>query len=79
MFSPIKLQVNPADVIILEGILVLHDHCIRDLMNMKIFVDTGSFLSLFPCYLLLYDGSRIFVYTDIVCLSFILPYSFRRL
>ncbi|XP_042062959.1 uridine kinase-like protein 5 [Salvia splendens] len=35
-------QVNPADVIILEGILVLHDSRVRDLMNMKIFVDTDS-------------------------------------
>ncbi|KAF2572026.1 hypothetical protein F2Q70_00000204 [Brassica cretica] len=32
--------VNPADVIILEGILVLNDPQVRDLMNMKIFVDT---------------------------------------
>ncbi|KAK6144039.1 hypothetical protein DH2020_020859 [Rehmannia glutinosa] len=37
-------QVNPSDVIILEGILVLHDSRVRDLMNMKIFVDTGSLL-----------------------------------
>ncbi|XP_048327231.2 uridine kinase-like protein 5 [Ziziphus jujuba] len=35
-------KVNPSDVIILEGILVLHDHRVRDLMNMKIFVDTDS-------------------------------------
>ncbi|CAI9763170.1 unnamed protein product [Fraxinus pennsylvanica] len=35
-------MVNPADVIILEGILVLHDSRVRDLMNMKIFVDTDS-------------------------------------
>ncbi|XP_010555927.1 PREDICTED: uridine kinase-like protein 5 isoform X2 [Tarenaya hassleriana] len=35
-------QVNPADVIILEGILVLHDSKVRDLMNMKIFVDTDA-------------------------------------
>ncbi|KAL6960523.1 Uridine kinase-like protein 5, partial [Sarracenia purpurea var. burkii] len=34
--------VNPSDVIILEGILVLHDPRVRDLMNMKIFVDTDS-------------------------------------
>ncbi|KAM7268119.1 hypothetical protein ACFE04_010285 [Oxalis oulophora] len=38
--------VNPADVIILEGILVLHDARVRDLMNMKIFVDTDSDLRL---------------------------------
>jgi uridine kinase len=36
------LQVNAADVIIMEGILVFHDSRVRDLMNMKIFVDTGS-------------------------------------
>lgn len=34
-------QVNPSDVIILEGILVFHDPRVRGLMNMKIFVDTG--------------------------------------
>ncbi|KAE9448988.1 hypothetical protein C3L33_19131, partial [Rhododendron williamsianum] len=32
-------RVNVSDVIILEGILVLHDPRVRDLMNMKIFVD----------------------------------------
>lgn len=41
------VQVNPSDVIILEGILVLHDSRVRDLMNMKIFVDTGSMLCAF--------------------------------
>nr|XP_043639650.1 uridine kinase-like protein 5 [Erigeron canadensis] len=35
-------MVNPSDVIILEGILVLHDERVRDLMNMKIFVDSDS-------------------------------------
>ncbi|KAL9157390.1 hypothetical protein ABFS82_08G002400 [Erythranthe guttata] len=39
--EPARL-VNPADVIILEGILVLHDNRVRDTMNMKIFVDTDS-------------------------------------
>lgn len=45
------LQVNPADVIILEGILVFHDPRIRALMNMKIFVDTGPllFCSILSC------------------------------
>lgn len=37
------MKVNPCDVIILEGILILHDSRVRDLMNMKIFVDTGFF------------------------------------
>ncbi|PNX70505.1 uridine kinase-like protein 5-like, partial [Trifolium pratense] len=32
-------QVHPADIIVLEGILVLHDSRVRDLLNMKIFVD----------------------------------------
>lgn len=37
----VDAQVNASDVIILEGILVFHDQGVRDLMNMKIFVDTG--------------------------------------
>ncbi|CAN0879428.1 Uridine kinase-like protein 4 [Linum grandiflorum] len=35
-------RVNPSDVIILEGILIFHDLRIRELMNMKIFVDTDA-------------------------------------
>ncbi|CAM8980614.1 unnamed protein product [Rhodiola kirilowii] len=35
-------KVNPSDVIILEGILVLHDPRVCKLMSMKIFVDTDS-------------------------------------
>ncbi|XP_031260132.1 uridine kinase-like protein 5 isoform X2 [Pistacia vera] len=35
-------QIKPSDVFILEGILVLHDCRVRELMNMKIFVDTDS-------------------------------------
>ncbi|XP_020531167.1 uridine kinase-like protein 4 isoform X2 [Amborella trichopoda] len=35
-------KVNPSDVIILEGILLFHDPRVRDLMNMKIFVDTDA-------------------------------------
>ncbi|KAI8018695.1 hypothetical protein LOK49_LG04G03537 [Camellia lanceoleosa] len=35
-------QVNASDVIILEGILVFHDPRVRNLMNMKIFVDTDA-------------------------------------
>ncbi|KAG5529997.1 hypothetical protein RHGRI_030386 [Rhododendron griersonianum] len=35
-------KVNPSDVIILEGILIFHDPRVRDLMNMKIFVDTDA-------------------------------------
>ncbi|KAM7509798.1 hypothetical protein LguiB_008673 [Lonicera macranthoides] len=34
--------VNASDVIILEGILVFHDQSVRNLMNMKIFVDTDA-------------------------------------
>ncbi|OIW06426.1 hypothetical protein TanjilG_05197 [Lupinus angustifolius] len=35
-------KVNPADIIVFEGILVLHDSRVRDLLNMKIFVDEDS-------------------------------------
>ncbi|XP_062112793.1 uridine kinase-like protein 3 [Humulus lupulus] len=35
-------RVNLSDVIILEGILIFHDPCVRELMNMKIFVDTDA-------------------------------------
>ncbi|GLJ08744.1 hypothetical protein SUGI_0095000 [Cryptomeria japonica] len=35
-------KVNPSDVIILEGLLVFHDPRVRELMNMKIFVDTDA-------------------------------------
>ncbi|XP_010436027.1 PREDICTED: uridine kinase-like protein 1, chloroplastic [Camelina sativa] len=35
-------QVNASDVIILEGILIFHDSRVRNLMNMKIFVDTDA-------------------------------------
>ncbi|KAI3889231.1 hypothetical protein MKX03_006463 [Papaver bracteatum] len=33
-------RVNPSDVILLEGILIFHDSRVREMMNMKIFVDT---------------------------------------
>ncbi|KAI3988750.1 hypothetical protein MKX01_001522 [Papaver californicum] len=39
-------KVNPSHIIILEGILVFHEPRVRDLMNMKIFVDTDSDLRL---------------------------------
>ncbi|XP_062117139.1 uridine kinase-like protein 3 isoform X2 [Humulus lupulus] len=35
-------RVNPSDVIILEGILIFHDPRVRELMNMKIFVDIDA-------------------------------------
>ncbi|KAG2714844.1 hypothetical protein I3843_03G050400 [Carya illinoinensis] len=35
-------QVNASDVIILEGILIFHDQRVRNMMNMKIFVDTDA-------------------------------------
>ncbi|KAL8540583.1 hypothetical protein ACS0TY_002000 [Phlomoides rotata] len=41
-FSDSFRQVNASDVIILEGILVFHDQRVRNLMNMKIFDDTGA-------------------------------------
>lgn len=36
------LHQEPADVIILEGILALHDERIRSLMDIKLFVDTDA-------------------------------------
>ncbi|MEX3744942.1 uridine kinase [Lysinibacillus xylanilyticus] len=36
------VHVEPVDVIILEGILVLEDSDLRDLMDIKLFVDTDS-------------------------------------
>ena len=36
------IQVEPKDVIILEGILVLEDERLRDLMDIKLFVDTAA-------------------------------------
>jgi uridine kinase len=35
-------QVEPADVVIVEGILVLHMPELRDALHMKVFVDTGK-------------------------------------
>lgn len=35
-------HVQPADVIVVEGILVLHLERVRPLLNMKIFVDTDD-------------------------------------
>ncbi|PSR85422.1 Uracil phosphoribosyltransferase [Actinidia chinensis var. chinensis] len=35
-------RMNPSDVILLEGILIFHDPRVRDLMSMKIFVDTDA-------------------------------------
>lgn len=43
------MQVNASDVIILEGILVFHDEQVRDMMNMKIFVDTGNYSASVRC------------------------------
>ncbi|XP_010536767.1 PREDICTED: uridine kinase-like protein 4 isoform X1 [Tarenaya hassleriana] len=40
--SNVSRRVNPSDVIILEGILLFHDTRVRELMNMKIFVDTDA-------------------------------------
>jgi len=35
-------RVEPADVVIIEGILVLHEKSLREMLNMKIFVDTDD-------------------------------------
>lgn len=37
-----KVKVDPKDVIILEGMLILEDTRIRDLMDIKVFVDTDA-------------------------------------
>ena len=37
-----KIVVEPQDVIILEGILILEDKRLRDLMDIKIYVDTAD-------------------------------------
>lgn len=36
------VTIHPADVVLLEGILVLYDPQIREMMHMKLFVDTDS-------------------------------------
>jgi hypothetical protein len=61
----IEFQVDPSDVIILVGILVFHDSRVRDLMNMKIFVDTGNILpgkisSVTSFFFLIHSGFGIF-------------------
>lgn len=40
--APQKIVIEPQDVIILEGILVLEDLRLRELMDIKLFVDTDS-------------------------------------
>jgi uridine kinase len=40
--SSVTIHVEPKDVIILEGILVLEDERLRNLMDMKLFVDTDA-------------------------------------
>lgn len=35
-------RVEPADVVIIEGILVLHEPAVCGMLNMKIFVDTDD-------------------------------------
>ncbi len=35
-------KVYPADVVLFEGILVLYDPDVRDMLHMKLFVDTDS-------------------------------------
>ena len=37
-----KKMVYRADVVLIEGILILYDREIRDMMQMKLFVDTDS-------------------------------------
>ena len=40
--GPSMKAIPPADVVLFEGILVLYDPAIRQLMHMKLFVDTDS-------------------------------------
>lgn len=40
--SAVTRRVDPADVVVVEGILVLHIPAVRDLLNMKIYVDTDD-------------------------------------
>ncbi|SDX11538.1 uridine kinase [Marininema mesophilum] len=40
--APEKMTITPKDVIILEGILILEDERLRDLMDIKVFVDTDA-------------------------------------
>ncbi|KMZ41734.1 MULTISPECIES: uridine kinase [Bacillales] len=40
--KPEQIQVDPKDVIILEGMLILEDERIRNLMDIKVFVDTDA-------------------------------------
>lgn len=42
MLLLVAVQCNAADVIIMEGILVFHEPRVRNMFNMKIFVDTGQ-------------------------------------
>lgn len=66
-----QIQVNAADVIIVEGILVFHDACVRGLMNMKIFVDTGlsvvDISPLFICFVVVYRSPIINCLGMITC------------
>lgn len=40
--SDLTISVEPRDIIILEGIMILEDQRLRDLMDIKIFVDTDA-------------------------------------
>ncbi|WP_429842798.1 uridine kinase [Brevibacillus sp. FIR094] len=40
--KPEQIQVDPKDVVILEGMLILEDERIRNLMDIKVFVDTDA-------------------------------------
>lgn len=69
-----NLQVNPADVIILEGILLFHDPRVRKLMNMKIFVCTGN---LFPLTTII-TANSCFYYIPFLFLKLHLAFSAVR-
>lgn len=40
--QPETVRVEPCKVVIVEGILVLNDECLRDMMDVKVFVDASA-------------------------------------
>ena len=54
---PETIHIEPRDVVIIEGILALCEPQLRDLMDLKVFVDTDSDAS-YPCDPTGYDRER---------------------
>lgn len=55
---PETIHIEPRDVVIIEGILALCDPQLRDLMDLKVFVDTDSDGTSYPCDPTGYDRER---------------------